>query len=73
VEAAGMAKEFTDRFAFVATSAEALVKRSLDAFENQVYGDSYVDGVFNQAAALFTRIAPRFVVTHLTAGFLRAR
>lgn len=71
VEAAGVAKEFTERFAFVATSAEGLVERSLQAFERQVYGDTYVDGLFNQAGALFSRISPRFLVTYLTAGLLR--
>lgn len=61
-----------DQFLKMGTPAADLVRRSLDAYERQVWGDTYVDGWLNSAGALLGRVAPRFLVTHVTAGLLRA-
>jgi uncharacterized protein len=55
------------------TPAADLVRRSLDAYEHQMWGDTYVDGWLNAAGALLGRIAPRFLVTHVAAGLLRGK
>jgi len=60
-----------ERFGKVGTPAAALVKRSLDAYANQVLGDTYIDGALNRAGALLSRVTPNFLITHLTAGLLR--
>jgi uncharacterized protein len=74
MEAAGMdSGQFKRSFDFAATTAEALVSRSLRAFETQVFGDSYVDGALNQAGALLSSFAPRFLLIHFAQGLLRPR
>lgn len=67
----GAAAGLPERFQGFGTSAEGLVRRSLDAYQRQVWGDTYVDGTLNRAGTLFSRFAPRFVTTHLAAGLLK--
>ncbi len=70
-EAAGISAKFTQQFDRFAASAEGLVKRSLDAYERQVWGDSYIDGTLNRAGAWLSAFTPSFALTHLAAGWLR--
>ncbi len=60
-------------FAGFGAPAAALVRRSLDACERQVWGDSYIDGALNRAGTVISQLTPSFLLTHFTAGLLRPR
>ena len=60
-------------FASFGVPAATLVRRSLDAYEGQVWGDSYIDGALNRVGAVVSQLTPNFVLTHFTAGLLRPR
>jgi short-subunit dehydrogenase len=66
--AAGLPAQFES----LGAPAADVVRRALDAYEHQVWGDTYIDGALNQAGALLSRFAPRFLTTHFAAGLLRA-
>jgi uncharacterized protein len=67
----GAAAGVPERYRGVGASAQGLVRRALDAYDRQVWGDTYIDGALNRAGAFFASVAPRFLTTHLAAGLLR--